>query len=103
MVVGPRSVDRSVDKELESAVVDGRGTTTTTAVVHIHSHPGDPSSLSSPSSFSRFHDDHDRVSMGSNDSGGSEHFLGESRGETPLLPPDEQCCGGFASVTTTVS
>jgi hypothetical protein len=93
-VVDPRSIEKSVDKELDFAVADdGKGTTTTSAaaVVHIHSLPG--------GTASSYPDEHDRVSVGSNDSGGSDHLPGEGRGETPLLPPDEQC----TSVTTTVS
>ena len=47
-----------------------------------------------------------RVSVGSNDSGGLDCYPsgGEGRGETPLLPPDkQQCCGGFTTITSTVS
>ena len=44
--------------------------------------------------------EHDRASVGSNDSCASDH-LGENRGETPLLPPDEQ--RGFTTDNAIVS
>ena len=79
--VDPRSVDKS-PKKLELARASG-GT-----AVHIMA-------------ASSYPKEHDRVSVGSLDSGGSDH-LGESHGETPLLPPDEQSAG-FSSVAITVS
>ena len=71
----PSSVDESDKKQLEL----GDGKTAVTL----------PSSQTS-------YAEHDRVSLGSNDSGMSDH-LGENRGKTPLLPLDEQH-GGFAEV-----
>ena len=82
--VGPRSVDKSA-KKLELTVGDGKSTA-------VHSMPV----ASCP-------EEHDRVSVGSNNSRGSDHFPGESRGETPLLPPDKQHGGKFTSAANTVS
>ena len=76
---------RSVDEKLEFAVGDGKCDD-----LHVHV----PCSVPAPSSYPQ---EHDRVSVGSNDSGESADHLpgGEGRGETPLLPPDQQSgCGG---------
>ena len=82
--VRPRLVDKSA-KKLELAVGDEKSTA-------VHSMP-----------VVSYPEEHDRVSVGSNDSGGLDHLPGESRGETPLLPPDKQDGGRFTSTANTVS
>ena len=82
--MGLRSVDKSA-KNLELTVTDGKRTA-------VHSMP-----------VASYPEEHHRVSVDSYDSGGSDHLPGESQGETPLLPPDEQHGGRFTSITNTVS
>lgn len=81
----PRLVDESTAKKLELSRASGGHESTATHTM---------------AASSSYPEEHDRASVGSNDSGGSDH-LGEGRGETPLLPPDEQG-GGYTSVTITV-
>ena len=76
----PSLIDKLTEKQLEL----GDGNTTVTRPISQTSYP-----------------EHDRISVGSNDSCGSDH-VEENRGETPLLPPDEQR-GGFSTETAIVS
>ena len=93
-VGGQKSVADKLVQKLEFTIAGGKRSTGE----HVHSMEALSSSYPGPRERSR-------VSVGSNDSGGSDCCPpGEGRGETPLLPLDEQqCCGRFTTITSTVS